>query len=354
MQSADAGLAEESAEGRVDGRVRPWFLALADASPVSPAWTGAAVALVLLGYFAALHLGLGRELAVGPQLFPYRVGLQIVLFFCVVPGYLIAGMAYQERGVLRDLADLRLGPPVPGAPAALRRDLTHFPLRHLLQASVLGIVLHFVMVLSAGGRPLSLRPEGLLPLFAVALVMMPSLYIALAQAAAFRRVGRQASVHLFDLRGQGVYVRAGLRIALVAGGGFACALISHTDWSRAELPLYVLIVSGVMWAPLCVALTLLPVWGIHRAIQAEKRREQNRVLAAIAGDSAALEASPLAAHASVLKGIALLDYLEKVDRVREWPFDASALRRFGLYLLIPPLGWIGGALVERVLERVLQ
>jgi hypothetical protein len=101
-------------------------------------------------------------------------------------------------------------------------------------------------------------------------------------------------------------------------------------------------------------MTLLPVWGIHRAIQAEKHREQDRVLAAIAGDSTALEASPLAAHASALTGVTLLDYLEKVDRVREWPFDASALRRLGLYLLIPPLGWLGGALVERSLERVLQ
>ncbi len=67
-----------------------------------------------------------------------------------------------------------------------------------------------------------------------------------------------------------------------------------------------------------------------------------------------LKASPLAAHASALTGVTLLDYLEKVDRVREWPFDASAFRRLGLYLLIPPLGWLGGALVERTLDRVLQ
>jgi hypothetical protein len=127
----------------------------------------------------------------------------------------------------------------------------------------------------------------------------------------------------------------------------ALGAVAHTDWGSAEFALYFLIFSGLVWAPLCVAMTLLPVWGIHRAIQAEKRRERDRVLAAIAGDSAALEASPLAAHASALTGVNLLDYLEKVDRVREWPFDASALRRLGLYLLIPPLGWLGGCAGRR-------
>lgn len=165
---------------------------------------------------------------------------------------------------------------------------------------------------------------------------------------------RKASVHLFDLSRHRVYVRAGLRIALVAAGGMALGAVAHSDWGGAEFPLYFLIFSGVVWAPLCVAMTLLPVWGIHRAIQVEKQRERDRVLAAIAGDSAALEASPLAAHASALTGVTLLDYLEKVDRVREWSFDASPLRRLGLYLLVPPLGWLGGALVERTLERVLQ
>jgi hypothetical protein len=352
MRPAGARVAGEGAEARVDARVRPWFLVLTDASPVSPAWTGAAVTLVLVGCLAALRLGVGQEIATAPRGFPDEVGLQIRLFFCVLSGYLIAAMAYQERGVLRDLEDLRPGLRVPGAPAEMRRDLTHFPLRRLVQAILLGMVAHIVIVFGARGVLPSSIGAQIFPLF-LWLVAAPATYIALSQAAVFRRVGRQASVQLFDLRRHGVYVRAGLRIALVAAGPMALAAVAHTDWSSVELPLYFLILSGLVWAPLCVAMTLLPVWGIHRAIQAEKQREQDRILAAIAGDSAALEASPLAAHASALTGVTLLDYLEKVDRVREWPFDASALRRLGLYLLIPPLGWLGGALVERTLERML-
>jgi hypothetical protein len=346
-------VAGEGTDARVDARVRPWFLVLTDASPVSPAWTGAAVTLVLLGCLAALRLGLGREIAVAPRGFSDQLGLQIRLFFCVVPGYLIAAMAYKERGVLRDLEVLRPGLRAPRDPAELRRELTHFPLRRLVQAILLGMVVHLIMVFGARGvLPSSMATE----IFGVFcwLVMAPAMYVALSQAAVFRRVGRQASVHLFDLSRHGVYVRAGLRIALVSAGAMTLGVVAHTDWGSAELPLYFLIFSGLVWTPLCVAMTLLPVWGIHRAIQAEKRRERDRVLAAIAGDSAAFEASPLAALASALTGVTLLDYLEKIDRVREWPFDSSPLRRLGLYLLIPPLGWLGGALVERTLDRVLQ
>ena len=39
--------------------------------------------------------------------------------------------------------------------------------------------------------------------------------------------------------------------------------------------------------------------------------------------------------------------------VSEWPFDARSLGRLGLYLLIPLASWIGGALVERALDRAL-
>ena len=333
--------------------MRPWFLVLTDALPVSPVWSGAAVTLLLLGCLGALRLGLGREVAFAPRGVPDQVGLQVRLFFCVVPGHLIAAMAYQERGILRDLEVLRPGLRVPGAPAELRRDLTHFPLRRLVQVILLGMVTHLVMVFGARGVLASSMAAEIFAMFAW-LVAAPAIYIALSQAAVFRRVVRQASVHLFNLSKHRVYVRAGLRIALVSAGVIALAAIFHTDWGSAELPLYFPIFSGLVWAPLCVAMTLLPVWGSHRAIQAEKQRERDRVLAAIAGDSAALEASPLAAHASALTGVTLPDYLEKVDRIREWPFDAPALRRLGLYLLIPPLGWLGGALVERSLERVLQ
>jgi hypothetical protein len=50
---------------------------------------------------------------------------------------------------------------------------------------------------------------------------------------------------------------------------------------------------------------------------------------------------------------AMLAYEARIESVREWPFDTSTLRRFGLFLLIPLVSWIGGALVERAVNAAL-
>ncbi|MCZ6783588.1 MAG: hypothetical protein O7G30_09800, partial [Proteobacteria bacterium] len=49
----------------------------------------------------------------------------------------------------------------------------------------------------------------------------------------------------------------------------------------------------------------------------------------------------------------LLAYRAYVESLREWPFDTSTLVRFALYTLIPVGSWLGGALVERVVDAAL-
>jgi len=50
----------------------------------------------------------------------------------------------------------------------------------------------------------------------------------------------------------------------------------------------------------------------------------------------------------------LLAYKTQIESTPEWSFDSSTLFRFGLYLLIPVGSMIGGALVERVVDMVLD
>jgi hypothetical protein len=50
----------------------------------------------------------------------------------------------------------------------------------------------------------------------------------------------------------------------------------------------------------------------------------------------------------------LLAYKTQVESTPEWPFDSSTFMRFGLYLLIPVASMVGGALVERVVNMVLD
>ena len=50
----------------------------------------------------------------------------------------------------------------------------------------------------------------------------------------------------------------------------------------------------------------------------------------------------------------LLAYKTRIEATPEWPFDSSTLFRFGLYLFIPVGLMIGGALVERIVDFMLD
>ena len=50
----------------------------------------------------------------------------------------------------------------------------------------------------------------------------------------------------------------------------------------------------------------------------------------------------------------LVTYKTQVESTPEWPFDSSTFLRFGLYLLIPAGSMVGGALVERIVDTVLD
>ena len=50
----------------------------------------------------------------------------------------------------------------------------------------------------------------------------------------------------------------------------------------------------------------------------------------------------------------LLTYLRDVEGVNSWPVAPGGITRFGLFLLIPLGSWSGGAIVERLLDSVID
>ena len=97
----------------------------------------------------------------------------------------------------------------------------------------------------------------------------------------------------------------------------------------------------------------LPVRGVHRCLREQKKAELDRVRAAIRGDRSSLVDSRIAGQADAISLADLIAYEARIESVREWPFDTSTPSRFGLFLLIPLVSWIGGALVERVVNAAL-
>jgi hypothetical protein len=328
---------------------RPWFLWLTDTVSISPHWVGLALSAVLMGAFFAIPMP--------PRPGEFEVlGPQIMVSFIALSGILIAAMPRMEAAALRDLAALRTEICESEAEfRELERSITHFPARTLWLLMLLAPIVHvLISAIARGGSSLYVGSYSLFPIV-FWLVFAPATYVLLAHASLFGRAGRDLSnIHLFDHRALRPFSRVGLRTALFYSAIFATTLIAHTDWSSGWIPTYAVWLVFILWTPIGLALALLPMLGVHRRIRAEKSDELERIRAAMDGIPNAFEASSMAALATELRGIALLDYREKVEAVREWPFDASGLRQLTLYLLIPPLGWLGGALVERVLDRALQ
>lgn len=158
-----------------------------------------------------------------------------------------------------------------------------------------------------------------------------------------------AEVDLLDPRALAPFGRYALRVALLVAlvpSAFAILLGDH-----GFAPLFGLLTPLAAAAGL--AAFLRPVRGIHRRIAAEKAAELGRVRAALRGDPAALAKSPVR---TLLRSPTLADLLAweaRVDAVREWPFDVSTAARLAAFLLLPLGSWLGGALVERVVEGFL-
>jgi hypothetical protein len=166
----------------------------------------------------------------------------------------------------------------------------------------------------------------------------------------FSALGRDLpELDLLNLRALAPFARQGLRASLAAVAFVSVFAFNLID--PGFLPAVVLI-AGLALLPAAGAL-LGPVFGVRARIVREKREELARVNAAIRGDAAALAGSAIA-HGPAPGLADLLAYRGFVESLPDWPFDTSMRARIGLYLAIPIGSWVGGALVERVLNAVLE
>ena len=109
---------------------------------------------------------------------------------------------------------------------------------------------------------------------------------------------------------------------------------------------------GVVLSALAIA---IPTLGVHRRLRETKAAELADVRRAIERDrTAALgpDHPDRAAATDRLPG--LLAYEARIEAVPEWLLDSHSLQRLGLYLLIPVASWVGGAMIERLVDAALD
>ncbi len=93
--------------------------------------------------------------------------------------------------------------------------------------------------------------------------------------------------------------------------------------------------------PGAIALFFLPMLGVRQAV----RRAKQERLAEVDSQLKALSTGDLSEVNT------LLDYRSHLKEVPEWPVDTRLISRVLLYLIVPPLAWVGAAIVERGVDQ---
>ncbi len=165
------------------------------------------------------------------------------------------------------------------------------------------------------------------------------------------RSPQRSDIDLLNLENIYAFGRSGLRGALVwfiilAIGGFLIVPSPGLDsglW--VVLPLLVISFGGGLM------FLLAPARGVRSLIRDVKRQELVRLEPLLRQARDEAFTGDVSTQGRLTD---LLAYKTQVESTPEWPFDSSTLIRFGLYLLIPVGSMVGGALVERIVDMVLD
>jgi hypothetical protein len=334
-----------------------WPYASTDRSPL---WIGLAIALafgVLTVLLHELMILLGSEPL---RFYSPEVRIGSLLINALLLGYIPTANAILHRGVERDLRELR---PV------LRRsneewqklldETTAVPSAALWMASGIG--------LCVGAGMVSLDPElretysgvsAFDPRF-IWLLLHTSVVMALGLrlfvteghvSRAYARIGEElVEVDLFDLAPLAPFARKGQRSVVL--WAVLSVMISWFWFLGSALQANLVISLLVLFV--VTSAFLQPVMGVRRRIRGAKVAELERINDALRMQRGRLLEMGPEGDESGTRMADLVAYRSLVQGVREWPFDVSNLARFLLFGALGVGSWLGGALVERLVDVLL-
>jgi hypothetical protein len=337
---------------------RPWLVRLHDAHPVAPWRAGVGLFAALSLAFLALEVGLGGGSLLARVEQPQErrdvvlAGLNFLLL-----AYAVAARLHFARASRRSLEVLR--PALASSPEVDALLAETGSLRAPALWAALGLVI-------ASLPPLLVDPGD--PVYdprtwsrevawhrTIAPFVGASMVLPLAGVIAeSRRFDRLAAalrpLDVFDLRPLEPFVRQGLTQALLLAGSLAVGLLFLVE-DRLGPVVALIGCVGALGAGLGL---VLPLRGARARLRAARDAALARCREALAAAAPSFEA-PASEPAPAAGRFADLAALERrLVELREWPFDASTLLRFALYLSLPLGSWAGGALVERAIDALLD
>jgi hypothetical protein len=281
------------------------------------------------------------------------------LFFCAMPAYIVPVFGYINRISVQAVADLRDSLDMPQEEfGQFQRALSHRSLSWnilVTAAGLIGGLLHLLII--EGGRGVNLayglshtvESAGDLGALIVWVVMTITIVSLVQNGIRIGRLARKMRpINLFRTDRLLPFARVAVSSSLALIGSLALFPLLSIDESISVLTALPGLVATVV--PM-IAMMLLPMWPAHKLIKIKKVQEISHLNAQL--DSLESSAGQLPDHARLDKINRVLDHRQHLQRVSDWPLDIGALSQLGVYLIIPPLTWVGAALIENIVDALL-
>ena len=264
------------------------------------------------------------------------------LTYTFISGYLLAAIVYRHRGH-RDAVKALI--PMATSTDAVDEALADVSTRVLVLAGVAGAIFglsQYAVVLST---PSLLHPVPDIPLIVgnvLLWIVVGGLTVSRMQdVLAMRRLGRNLNVDLYNLKALRPIGRSAVVDVLVVMGALAFMPLQSLDaefnWGNYEAGLFFGLIVSVL-------IFYLPLSGVHAQIREAKAARLQALQALIDGQD----------RSDVVALEALVAHRDRVAHLSSWPVDMSILSRVGFYLIIPPLAWVGAALVETLVQGYIE
>jgi hypothetical protein len=348
---APAAAAGEAGEAGGNPPSRDWTLRLFEASPLAPVWTGlGVVAVYLLAALLFRAVSAARPDAISPLPWVWELagGLSVALPLTL--------NAYARRGALADLRELRGSLDLSEAGfAQLCAATTSASAGWLAVASSASVAVMLLVVLfdpSIWGevpRPGPREPLlwwALLHNAAGAYAFGRMLALETALTAGYARIARLVRIDLLDQEPLAPLARKGQRSALLW-------ILVSSSISLFFLGGRPTVINGFVLAlilGLVATAFTLPLARVRARIAAGKRSELLRVNRLLERELDAVRSGGGSGGGRLAD---LVAWRGLVEGVREWPVGVPTLVRSGLFVLLGIGSWLGGAVVERLLEAAL-
>lgn len=306
-----------------------------------------ATGFLVLAIMLLLFVGSGAAFPDYPES-PFSDPVEILgsfLLFALLSAYLLMCLLAGVRS--NNQTHLELATQLPGVPAVSRYQQLHWwplPVTIAIVFALTGNINWSTMVLdsaSPGFLTSILLVLGQMVMWSIVGLV---LFVSCHECWILGRLGKEVPIDLYNLDKLNGFGRAGLNNLLMVVGALAITTVQSIDQEfRAENYLNGLLVG----LPAAIVLIALPIATLPGRIRRAKQAELVQLDLAIEGASRDLQSGDL------LRLNGLLERREFIKGLRHWPMDLSIFSRFVLYVFIPPLAWIGAALVEMYLDSML-